>query len=143
MPVASCDRSRREVALLQISYLTPGLRGPTGTPQPTSDAEEMANKLYVGNLSYNTTSEELQQAFSQAGSVVEAVVMMDKMTGRSRGFGFVTIADQESANKAIEMYNGKDFGGRAIVVNEARPREQRAPRSDRGGMGGGGFGGGY
>jgi len=107
------------------------------------DAEEMANKLYVGNLYYNTTSEELQQAFAQAGSVVEATVMMDKMTGRSRGFGFVTMADQDSANKAIEMFNGKDFGGRAIVVNEARPMEQRAPRSDRGGMGGGGFGGGY
>jgi cold-inducible RNA-binding protein len=100
-----------------------------------SGAVEMANKLYVGNLSYNTTSEELQQAFSQAGSVVEAVVMMDKMTGRSRGFGFVTMASQEDADKAIEMFNGKDFGGRVIVVNEARPMEQRAPR-------GGGFGGG-
>jgi cold-inducible RNA-binding protein len=102
----------------------------------------MANKLYIGNLSYSTSSEELQQAFSQAGSVVEAVVMMDKMTGRSRGFGFVTMADQESANKAIEMFNGKDFGGRVIVVNEARPMEQRPPRAPRGDMGGG-FGGGY
>ena len=95
----------------------------------------MANKLYIGNLSFSTTSEELQQAFAQAGQVVEAIVMADKMTGRSRGFGFVTMADQESANKAIEMYNGKDFMGRVIVVNEARPMEQRAPR-------GGGFGGG-
>jgi RNA recognition motif-containing protein len=95
----------------------------------------MANKLYIGNLPFSTTNEDLQQAFSQAGQVVEAIVMADKMTGRSRGFGFVTMADQESANKAIEMFNGKDFGGRVIVVNEARPMEQRAPR-------GGGFGGG-
>jgi RNA recognition motif-containing protein len=95
----------------------------------------MANKLYIGNLPFSTTNEELQQAFSQAGQVVEAIVMADKMTGRSRGFGFVTMADQESANKAIEMFNGKDFSGRVIVVNEARPMEQRAPR-------GGGFGGG-
>ena len=101
----------------------------------------MANKLYIGNLSFSTTSEELQQAFAQAGSVVEAIVMADKMTGRSRGFGFVTMADQDSANKAIEMYNGKDFGGRVIVVNEARPMEQRAPRG--GGFGGGGGQGGY
>ena len=97
----------------------------------------MANKLYIGNLPYNTTSEELQQTFSQAGNVVEAVVMMDKMTGRSRGFGFVTMGSDEDAQKAIEMFNGKDFGGRAIVVNEARPKEERAPRSDRGGFGGG------
>jgi cold-inducible RNA-binding protein len=99
----------------------------------------MANKLYIGNLPYSTTGDELQQQFSQAGSVVEAVVMMDKMTGRSRGFGFVTMTDDAGAQKAIEMFNGKDFGGRAIVVNEARPKEDRAPR---GGMGGG-FGGGY
>lgn len=94
----------------------------------------MANKLYVGNLPFSTTNEDLQQQFSQAGSVVEAVVLMDKLTGRSRGFGFVTMADQESANRAIEMFNGKDFGGRVIVVNEARPQEARPPR---GGMGGG------
>jgi len=97
----------------------------------------MANKLYIGNLPYQTTSEELQQTFSAAGQVSEAVVMMDKMTGRSRGFGFVTMADDAGAQKAIEMFNGKDMGGRAIVVNEARPMEQRAPRSDRGGFGGG------
>jgi RNA recognition motif-containing protein len=99
----------------------------------------MANKLYIGNLPYSTTGDELQQTFSQAGSVVEAVVMMDKMTGRSRGFGFVTMADQESADKAIEMFNGKDFGGRAIVVNEARPMESRPPRSGGFGGGQGGF----
>jgi RNA recognition motif-containing protein len=97
----------------------------------------MANKLYVGNLPYSTTNEELLQAFSQAGQVVEAVVMMDKMTGRSRGFGFVTMASQEDANRAVEMLNGKDFGGRAIVVNEARPMTERPPRAPRGDMGGG------
>jgi RNA recognition motif-containing protein len=97
---------------------------------------KMATKLYVGNLPYQTTNEDLQQAFSQAGQVVEAVVLMDKMTGRSRGFGFVTMSSQEEGEKAVEMFNGKDFGGRAIVVNEARPMEQRAPRSG-GGMGGG------
>jgi RNA recognition motif-containing protein len=98
----------------------------------------MANKLYVGNLPYQTTNEELHQAFSQAGQVVEAVVMMDKMTGRSRGFGFVTMASQEDATRAVEMLNGKDFGGRAIVVNEARPMTERAPRAGgRGDMGGG------
>lgn len=98
----------------------------------------MANKLYIGNLSYSTTDQELQQAFAQAGEVVEAVVMMDRQTGRSRGFGFVTMASDADAQKAIEMFNGKDIGGgRAIVVNEARPKEERAPRSDRGGFGGG------
>jgi len=99
----------------------------------------MANKLYVGNLPYSTTSEDLQQAFSQAGSVVEAVVMMDKMTGRSRGFGFVTMASQEEANAAVEQFNGKDLSGRVIVVNEARPMEARAPRGGMGGGMGGGF----
>ncbi len=99
------------------------------------NVKEMANKLYVGNLSFSTTNEELQQAFSQAGQVVEAVVLMDKMTGRSRGFGFVTMATQEEATAAVDMFNGKDFGGRVIVVNEARPREER-PRT--GGFGGGG-----
>ncbi len=97
----------------------------------------MANKLYVGNLPYSTTNEELQQAFSQAGTVVEAVVMMDRDTGRSRGFGFVTMSSQDEATKAVDMLNGKNFGSqgneRVIVVNEARPREERAPRS--GGMG--------
>jgi len=93
----------------------------------------MANKLYVGNLPYQTTNDELQQMFSQAGEVTEAVVMMDKMTGRSRGFGFVTMANDEGAQKAIEMFNGKDFGGRNVVVNEARPLQPRAPRGDMGG----------
>ena len=99
----------------------------------------MANKLYVGNLPYNTTDADLKDTFSQAGAVQEAVVIMDKMSGRSKGFGFVTMATDAEAQAAIEMFNGKDFGGRSIVVNEARPFEPRAPRT--GGFGGGGRGG--
>ena len=101
----------------------------------------MATKLYVGGLPYSTTQDELQNAFAQAGSVTSASIIMDKMTGRSRGFGFVEMASDDDAQKAIEMWNGKDFGGRKLTVNEAKPLEPRAPRGDRGGMGGG-FGGG-
>ncbi len=93
----------------------------------------MAKKLYVGNLSYGTTSESLKAGFEKAGSVVEASVLMDKMTGRSRGFGFVTMEDAAAMN-AISMFDGKDFEGRAIKVNEARPMEER-PRRDFGGGG--------
>lgn len=88
----------------------------------------MAKKLYVGNLSYTTTSESLRDAFSKAGAVVSANVIADKMTGRSRGFGFVEMEDAD-AGKAIEMLNGKDLEGRQLTVNEARPMEARAPRS--------------
>ncbi len=94
----------------------------------------MAKKLYVGNLPYSTTSDSLKEAFSKAGSVEEATVMMDKMTGRSRGFAFVTMADAD-AQKAIDMYNGQDMDGRKLTVNEARPKTDRPPRrefNDRG-----------
>ncbi len=98
----------------------------------------MAIKLYVGNLSFQTTSEDLQQLFSQAGTVESAAVVEDRDTGRSRGFGFVEMATKEEAEKAIEQFNGTDLAGRNLTVNEARPRE------DRGGRGGGGGGrGGY
>ena len=96
----------------------------------------MSTRLYVGNLSFRTTSDELRELFSQAGEVENASVVEDRDTGRSRGFGFVEMATSEGAAAAIEMYNGKDFGGRALTVNEARPRV------DRGGGGGGGYGGG-
>ena len=96
----------------------------------------MAKKLYVGGLPYATTSDELKDAFSKAGNVESATIIMDKMTGRSKGFGFVEMSSDEDATKAIDMWNGKDFGGRNLTVNEARPMEPRAPRS-------GGFGGGY
>jgi RNA recognition motif-containing protein len=101
----------------------------------------MAKKLYVGGLPYATTDTELKEAFSQAGAVESAVIIMDKMSGRSKGFGFVEMSSDEEAQKAIEMMNGKDFGGRTLTVNEARPMEDRPRRDFRGG-GGGGYGGG-
>ena len=99
----------------------------------------MGKKLYVGGLSYNTTQETLQASFAQAGTVTSASIVMDKMTGRSRGFGFVEFATDEEAQKAIELCNGKELDGRTLTVNVARPMEPRAPRSgggDRGGRGG-------
>jgi RNA recognition motif-containing protein len=100
----------------------------------------MAKKLYVGGLPYATTDAELKDAFAQAGSVASAVIIMDRMTGRSKGFGFVEMAADEDAQKAIDMFNGKDFGGRTLTVNEARPMEER-PRGGGGGYGGGDRGG--
>src|SRR6476619_6428018 len=94
----------------------------------------MSMKLYVGNLSFQTSSDDLQQLFSQAGSVESATVVEDRDTGRSRGFGFVEMASKEEGEKAIEQFNGTEFNGRNLTVNEARPRE------DRGGRGGGGRG---
>jgi RNA recognition motif-containing protein len=98
----------------------------------------MATKLYVGGLSYSTTDEGLNQAFAQAGNVTSAQVVIDRMTGRSRGFGFVEMDTDEAAQAAIELWNGKELEGRTITVNEARPREERPA----GGGGGRGFGGG-
>lgn len=99
----------------------------------------MATKLYVGNLSFQTTSEDLRQHFAQIGNVESASVVEDRMTGRSRGFGFVEMTTPEEAAAAIEQLNGKDFGGRNLTVNEARPRTDRGPGG--GGYGGGGGGG--
>ncbi len=102
----------------------------------------MATKLYVGNLSFRTTSEELKEAFSAAGTVESASVIEDRETGRSRGFAFVEMATPEEAAAAIEQFNGKDFDGRNLTVNEAKPRADRGGRgyggSDRGGYRGGG-----
>ncbi len=103
----------------------------------------MAKKLYIGGLSYDTNENTLKEAFSKAGAVESATVIMDKMSGRSRGFGFVEMSSDEEAQKAIDMFNGKDFDGRTITVNEARPQESRSGGGggfDRGGRGG--FGGG-
>ena len=100
----------------------------------------MAKKLYVGGLPYSTTDAELKDAFAQAGAVESAVIIMDKMSGRSKGFGFVEMSSDEEAQKAIEQWNGKDFGGRTLTVNEARPMEERPRRDFRGGGGGGGGG---
>ncbi len=100
----------------------------------------MGNKLYVGNLPYGVRDNDLEQAFSQFGSVTSAKVMMERDTGRSKGFGFVEMGSDAEAQAAINGMNGQPLGGRAIVVNEARPMEPRPPRS--GGFGGGGYGGG-
>jgi RNA recognition motif-containing protein len=96
----------------------------------------MGTKLYVGNLSFRTTADELRDAFASVGTVESASVIEDRDTGRSRGFAFVEMATAEEAAAAIEQFNGKDFGGRNLTVNEAKPRE------DRGGGGRGGYGGG-
>ncbi|MBC7911381.1 MAG: RNA-binding protein, partial [Pyrinomonadaceae bacterium] len=93
-------------------------------------------KLYVGNLSFQTSSEDLQQLFAEAGTVESASVVEDRETGRSRGFGFVEMSSKEEGEKAIEQFNGKEVNGRNLNVNEAKPREDRGGRG-----GGGGFGG--
>jgi cold-inducible RNA-binding protein len=105
----------------------------------------MSNKLFVGNLSFNTTENDLQDAFAPHGTVTEANLMMDRSTGRPRGFGFVTMSTPEEAQKAVEAMNGKSIDGRALTVNIARPREERpagggGERRQYGGGGGGGGG---
>jgi RNA recognition motif-containing protein len=104
----------------------------------------MSNKLFVGNLSFETTENDLQDAFAAFGTVTEANLMMDRTTNRPRGFGFVTMSTPEEAQKAIDGLNGKDMGGRALTVNVARPREERTGggggRREYGGGGGGGGG---
>jgi len=100
----------------------------------------MGTRLFVGNLSFNTTEGDVLDLFKQAGSVVRCELIVDKFTNRSRGFAFVEMGTQEEATKAVSEFNGKDFQGRALTVNEARPREER-PRGDFGGGGGGGGGG--
>jgi RNA recognition motif-containing protein len=95
----------------------------------------MSNKLFVGNLSFNTTENDLQDAFAAYGTVLETNLMMDRMTGKARGFGFVTMSTPQEAEAAIQGMNGADLDGRALTVNVARPREERS--------GGGGGGGGY
>ena len=87
----------------------------------------MQNKLYVGGIPYTTTQDELRAAFAQAGAVASATIISDKMTGRSRGFGFVEMASADEANRAIEIWNGKELGGRTLLVSLARPQE----RNDR------------
>ncbi|MEO8650225.1 MAG: RNA-binding protein [Acidobacteriota bacterium] len=108
----------------------------------------MSMKLYVGNLSFNTSNSELEELFGQIGTVETATVVEDRDTGRSRGFGFVEMANKEDAERAIEELNGKEVDGRELKVNEAKPRENRGfggggGGGGRGGYGGGGGGGGY
>jgi RNA recognition motif-containing protein len=104
----------------------------------------MSTKLYVGNLSFRVTGDDLFEHFSQAGTVESANVVQDRETGRSRGFGFVEMASEEEASNAIAEFNGQEYDGRNLVVNEARPRENGGGGGGRGGRGGrGGGGGGY
>ncbi len=130
--------------------LKPGSRERSGEMQRQSDSNyHMSNKLFVGNLSFNTTENDLQDAFAAHGTVVETNLMMDRMSGRPRGFGFVTMSTAEEANRAVEALNGAQLDGRALTVNVARPREERSGggggggggrREYRGGGGGGGGG---
>jgi RNA recognition motif-containing protein len=103
----------------------------------------MAKKLYVGNLSFQTTSQDLQELFGQAGTVESAQIISDRDTGQSKGFAFVEMATDEEAASAIDQFNGKEVGGRMLKVNEARPRENRSGGGGRGGFGGNRGGGGY
>lgn len=93
--------------------------------------ETMAYKLYVGGLPYSTTEDELRDAFAQAGNVVSSAIIMDKMSGRSRGFGFIEMETESEMQAAIELWNGKELNGRRLTVNEARPREERPRRDDQ------------
>ncbi len=102
----------------------------------------MSMKLYVGNLSFNTSSSDLQDLFSQAGTVESASVVEDRDTGRSRGFGFVEMSTKEEGDAAISQFNGKEIDGRSLTVNEAKPREDRGGSRGGGGGGRGGYGGG-
>ncbi len=99
----------------------------------------MSKKLYVGNLRFSMSSQDLEELFSEFGSVNSAQVVQDRETGRSKGFGFVEMADNDSADRAIQALHDKDVQGRPLIVNEARPREDRGPRGGGGG-GGGGYG---
>src|ERR1700678_1929182 len=102
----------------------------------------MSNKLFGGNFSFDITENDLQDAFAAHGTVTETNLMMDRMTNRPRGFGFVTMSTAEEAQKAIDALNGKEMGGRALTVNVAKPREERAPGGGGGARRGGGYGGG-
>src|SRR5215470_2074392 len=114
---------------------------PANRPPP-EESRGMDVKLYVGNMPYSTTEEELRTLFSQAGSVASVAVIKDRDTGQSKGFGFIEMGTQAEAQKAITMFNRYRLGDRELTVNLARPREDRGPGGGRGGMGGGGFGGG-
>lgn len=115
----------------------------SGSARVTKLRSHMANtKLYVGGIPYRTTEDELRTAFEEAGQVASASIIMDRMTGRSRGFGFVEMADEAGAQAAIDRWDGKEFDGRTLSVSNARPQGDRPPRREGGFGGGRGFGGG-
>src|ERR1700722_6852374 len=121
-------------------YFRPDVREQSVESSGLSDRKHhMSNKLFVGNLSFDTTENDLQDTFAAHGTVTEANLMIDRATSRSRGFGFVTMSSAEEAQKAIDALNGKQMGGRALTVNVAKPREERPAG---GGSRGGGYGGG-
>jgi cold-inducible RNA-binding protein len=123
-----------------MAVLKPDHREQPPIAPPLQKTTSMASKLYVGNLSFDTTETDLQDHFAQAGTVTEAALMQDKFTGKSRGFAFVTMSNDEEAQKAIGLFNGREFMNRSLTVNEARPREDRTgggPRRSPGGPGGG------
>jgi RNA recognition motif-containing protein len=107
---------------------------PKKLPQMKGGEKKLNTKLYVGNLDYTVTGDQLAELFGQAGSIVSAVVISDKYSGRSKGFGFVEMSNEEEGKKAIEMFNGKDLQGRKIVVNEARPERPRTFQPQRAGF---------
>jgi len=134
----SPNASLRCYRFSEVSFdSTASLNAPTEERKTTI----MSMKLYVGNLSFQTSSDDLNQLFAQAGTVESASVVEDRETGRSRGFGFVEMSSKEEAAKAIEQFNGKEINGRNLNVNEAKPREDRGNRGGGGGGGGRGFGG--
>lgn len=135
----SAGRSKGEIFELLGKAGASGEEGRLTRVILLKDTNSMAQKLYVGNLSYGTTDDSLREAFAEAGSVASATVITDRATGRSKGFGFVEMSSDADAEKAIAMWNGKDLDGRTLVVNEARPFE---PRPRQGGNGGGYAGGG-
>lgn len=129
-----------EVIWAGLSLVFAGVFSSQASKLKTGEVNSMATKLYVGGLPYSTQEDALKDLFAQAGSVVSAVIIMDKMSGRSKGFGFVEMSSQDEAAKAISMFNDQEFEGRKLTVNEARPMEARPPRT--GGNGGYGNGGG-
>src|SRR5437868_635312 len=116
------------------------MRASLNAPTRARILSVMTIRLFVGNLNFKTSSEDLQELFGQVGEVQSASVVTDRETGRSRGFGFVEMASQEDGQRAIEQFNGKEFNGRNLTVNEARPREERGGGGGYGGGGGGGYG---
>jgi cold-inducible RNA-binding protein len=129
-----CSSLRKVLTLNRVPLFWSGLRRtiPSNESQPI-----MSTKLFVGNLSFNLTENDLQDAFGQFGTVTEVNLMLDRVTNRPRGFAFVTMSSKEEAEKAIQGLNGKPLDGRALTVNEARPREERPPGEGGGGGGGG------